>query len=67
MPETPHYYLMRGKKVNALNSLRYLHENEREVLLELNEIQDLMDNHWTNESIEFEDIFKGHGSRKGEE
>lgn len=67
MPETPYYYLMQGDKVNAIKSLKFLHRNdENEVENELKEIYNLLDEHyWTNESIEFEDIFKGRGNRRG--
>lgn len=67
MPETPHYYLMRGNKRNALDSLQYLHRNVSAIEREFKEIQDLIDDHhWRNESLEFEDMFRGHGNRKGE-
>lgn len=65
MPETPHYYLMRGEKLNALNSLKFLHAEESEINRELREIEDSIDDRWMNDSIEFEDIFRGKGNRRG--
>jgi hypothetical protein len=57
---------MRGEKLNAINALKFLNTDESEIDRELREIQDSIDDRWTNDSIEFEDIFKGRGNRRGE-
>jgi len=64
MPESPHYYISKGKKAEALNSLKFLRGKSAEgVQDELNEIQASVEEAMRNPGT-IVDIIKSTGNTK---
>lgn len=67
MPDTPHYYLSKGSRQRAINSLRYLRGKSAEgVAEELDEIQASVLESMSHRAV-FTDVFKGRANLIGKE
>lgn len=65
MPDTPHYYLSKGSRQRAINSLRYLRGKSAEgVAEELDEIQASVLESMSHRAV-FTDVFKGRANLIG--
>lgn len=65
MPDTPHYYLSKGSRERATNSLRYLRGKSAEgVAEELAEIQASVTESMNHRAV-FSDVFKGRANLIG--
>lgn len=65
MPDTPHYYLSKGSRQRAINSLKYLRGKSADsVMEELNEIQASVTESMSHRAG-FADVFKGRANLIG--
>jgi hypothetical protein len=64
MPETPHFYITKGKRHRAYKSLKFL-RSDANVISEYHEIEEFVEGSMKQRSS-FVDIFRDEGNRKGE-